>query len=76
MLSMRPVQGRGKERKETEEQGVLKYLEALRQEETSYNHWIFIRSSINIVSVVPLDILSYIMNTFLNNVSKFGMLIL
>lgn len=73
---MRPVQGRGKERKETEEQGVLKYLEALRQEETSYNHWSFIRSSINIVSVVQLDILSYIMNTFLNNVSKFGMLIL
>lgn len=73
---MRPVQGRGKERKETEEQGVLKYLEALRQEETNYNHWSFIRSSINIVSVVQLDILSYIMNTFLNNVSKFGMLIL
>lgn len=72
---MRPVQGRGKKRRET----IPRYIEIRgrhRQEEISYNHWIFIRSSMNTMSVLQLDLLSYIMNTPLHNVSEFGMLIL
>lgn len=55
---MIPVQGREnkKEReREIEYQGILKYLEAIWQEEIIYNHWIFIRSSMNAMSVLQLE---------------------
>lgn len=74
--------GKGKKWKserEDEKQNIKTYWNIWKlqgQKEISYNRWIVIRSSMNTMSVWQLDILSYIMNTSLNNVSEFGMLML